>query len=47
MKNVPSSVIINRNCAVKSAKELEDGKVLVDLSDGTEQEYHLLIVADG
>ena len=47
IKNVPSSVIINWNCAVKSAHELEDGQVLVDLADGTQQQCHLLIVADG
>jgi 2-polyprenyl-6-methoxyphenol hydroxylase-like FAD-dependent oxidoreductase len=47
IKNVPSSVLINWNCGVKSAHELEDGQVLVDLADGTQQQCHLLIVADG
>jgi len=47
IKNVPSSININWNCAIKSAHELEDGQILVDLSDGTQQQCHLLIVADG
>jgi 2-polyprenyl-6-methoxyphenol hydroxylase-like FAD-dependent oxidoreductase len=47
IKNVPSSVSINWNCAIKSAHELEDGQILIDLSDGTQQQCHLLIVADG
>lgn len=47
IKHVPSSIPIHWNCGVKSAKELENGNVLVDLSDGTEEECHLLIVADG
>jgi 2-polyprenyl-6-methoxyphenol hydroxylase-like FAD-dependent oxidoreductase len=47
IKNVHPSIIINWNCALKSAKELENGNILVNLSDGTEEECHLLIVADG
>lgn len=47
LKNVSSSIPIHWNCALKSAKELENGKVLVNLSDGSEEECDLLIVADG
>jgi 2-polyprenyl-6-methoxyphenol hydroxylase-like FAD-dependent oxidoreductase len=47
IKNIPSSININWNCSIKSAHELEDGQILVDLADGTQQQCHLLIVADG
>ena len=47
LKNIPSSIPIHWNCAVKSAKELENGKVLIGLSNGSEEECDLLIVADG
>jgi 2-polyprenyl-6-methoxyphenol hydroxylase-like FAD-dependent oxidoreductase len=47
IKHLPSSVTVNWNCAVKSAQELEDGQILVDLCDGTQKQCHLLIVADG
>lgn len=47
LKNVSSPIPIHWNCAVKSAKELENGKVLVNLSDGSEEECDILIVADG
>ncbi len=42
-----SSVNINWNCSIKSAHELDDGQILVDLADGTQQQCHLLIVANG
>jgi 2-polyprenyl-6-methoxyphenol hydroxylase-like FAD-dependent oxidoreductase len=47
VKNVHSSIPIKWDSAVKSVKELENGNVLVDLSDGTQEECHLLIAADG
>ena len=47
LKNVSSSIPIHWNCSVHSAKELENGNVLVSLSDGSEGECDLLIVADG
>ncbi|CAF2782956.1 unnamed protein product [Rotaria sp. Silwood2] len=47
IKNVPSSVIINWDCAVNSAHELDNGQILIDLTDGTQEQCDLLIVADG
>ncbi|UJR32420.1 hypothetical protein I4U23_019882 [Adineta vaga] len=47
LKNVPSSVVINWDCAVKSAEELADGQILVNLADGTQQHCDLLVAADG
>ena len=47
VKNVPSSVRIHWNCAIQSAKELDNGNVLVELPDGSQEECHLFIVADG
>lgn len=47
IKNVHPSIVIHWNRAVKSAKELESGKVSISLSDGGEEECDLFIVADG
>jgi 2-polyprenyl-6-methoxyphenol hydroxylase-like FAD-dependent oxidoreductase len=47
IQNVDPSIVIHWNCALKSAKELENGTISVNLSDGSEKECDLLIVADG
>jgi 2-polyprenyl-6-methoxyphenol hydroxylase-like FAD-dependent oxidoreductase len=47
IKNVSLSIPIHWNCAVESAHKLENGEILVDLSDGTQEQCNLLIVADG
>lgn len=47
LRNVSSSIPIHWGCAVTSAKELDNGSVLVSLSNGNEEECDLFIVADG
>ena len=47
LKHMPSSVKIHWNCGIISAHQLENGKVLVDLANGNQEECDLLIAADG
>ena len=47
IKNMPSSITVNWNCGIASTQELEDGKVVVHLIDGRQEQCDLLIAADG
>ncbi|CAF0965297.1 unnamed protein product [Adineta ricciae] len=47
IKNLPPSVIMNWGNAVKSAHELDNGQISIDLADGSQEICDLLIVADG
>jgi 2-polyprenyl-6-methoxyphenol hydroxylase-like FAD-dependent oxidoreductase len=47
INHMPPSVTIHWNCGITSAHEQQDGKVLVDLENGNQEQCDLLIAADG
>ena len=47
IEHVPVSVLIHWNCAITAVQQSDNGEISIDLSDGTQRQCDLLIVADG